>query len=65
MRSLRMMLTTPAIASEPYREDWPPGRTSMRSTMSIGIPLMLLNASPPLYSAGYDIIGRPLIRYLV
>ncbi len=65
MRSFRMMLTTPAIASEPYSEDWPPGSTSIRSTMSIGMPLMLLKVSLPLYSAGYESIGRPLIRYLV
>jgi hypothetical protein len=51
-RFFRMTLTTPAIASEPYSDDWPSGRISMRSTRSIGMPLMLLNVSLPLYSAG-------------
>ena len=51
-RFFRMMLTTPAIASEPYSEDCPPGRISMRSTRATGMPLMLLKVSEPLYSAG-------------
>ena len=48
MRFFRMTLMTPAIASEPYREDWPPGSTSMRSISATGMPLMLLNTSEPL-----------------
>ena len=44
----RITLTTPAMASEPYSDDWPPGSTSMRSISATGMPLMLLNTSAPL-----------------
>ena len=37
--SLRIMFTTPAIASEPYTEDAPPVITSSLSIRSVGIEL--------------------------
>src|SRR5579871_1291640 len=42
-----MMLITPPIASEPYSEDAPSSRISMRSTAPIGIVLRSTAADTP------------------
>jgi hypothetical protein len=45
---LRMKLTTPAIASDPYTAVAPSSRISTRSTASSGIELMFTAKPPPL-----------------
>ena len=46
-RSLRMMLTTPAMASEPYTADAPAASTSMRSISALGMLARLTTFTEP------------------
>ncbi|KAG1079453.1 hypothetical protein G6F40_016301 [Rhizopus arrhizus] len=45
--SLRMMLTTPAMASEPYTADAPAASTSMRSISALGMLARLTTFTEP------------------